>query len=145
MQLVEQGKLALDDSAQLEALPPELRDVKVLQSDGSGGVKLVAKERRLTLRMLLNHTSGFGYAFEDPKLLGWSRPIEPDDFSSNVHDVLHRPLLKQPGTNLKYGVGLDRVGRLVGRLTGLSLETYFQTFILRPLEIQRITFFRRKI
>jgi CubicO group peptidase (beta-lactamase class C family) len=52
LQLVEQGKLALDDSNQLEELCPELKSVKVLQDDGT----LVEKKRRITLRMLLTHT-----------------------------------------------------------------------------------------
>lgn len=56
MQLVEQGILALDDSAQVESLTPELKDVKVLERDGNGGFRLVDKERSITLRMLLNHT-----------------------------------------------------------------------------------------
>lgn len=52
MQLVEQGLLALDDSAQVEQLCPELKQVKVIQDDG----KLVEKKRGITLRMLLTHT-----------------------------------------------------------------------------------------
>ncbi|TKA42725.1 hypothetical protein B0A55_13308, partial [Friedmanniomyces simplex] len=52
MQLVEQGKLSLDDPAQVEGLCPELKDVKVLQPDGS----LFAKKRGISLRMLLTHT-----------------------------------------------------------------------------------------
>jgi CubicO group peptidase (beta-lactamase class C family) len=52
MQLVEQGKLSLDDASQTEKLCPELKDLKVLQSDGS----LVPKKRGITLRMLLSHT-----------------------------------------------------------------------------------------
>lgn len=52
MQLVESGKLSLDDSAQLERLCPELKNVQVLQRDGT----LVPKKRGITLRMLLNHT-----------------------------------------------------------------------------------------
>jgi CubicO group peptidase (beta-lactamase class C family) len=52
MQLVEQGKLSLDDAAQTEDLCPELKDIQVLQPDG----KLVAKKRGITLRMLLSHT-----------------------------------------------------------------------------------------
>lgn len=52
MQLVEKGTLALDDSKQLESLCPELRQVKVLQDDGT----LVEKKRGITLRMLLSHT-----------------------------------------------------------------------------------------
>jgi CubicO group peptidase (beta-lactamase class C family) len=52
MQLVEQGKLQLDDGEQIEKLLPELKDVKVLQKDG----KLVEKNKKITLRMLLTHT-----------------------------------------------------------------------------------------
>jgi CubicO group peptidase (beta-lactamase class C family) len=52
LQLVEQGKIALDNSSQLEELCPELKSVKVLQDDGT----LVEKKRGITLRMLLTHT-----------------------------------------------------------------------------------------
>lgn len=52
MQLVEQGKLALDDADQVERLCPELRDVKYLADDGT----LEQKSGRITLRMLLTHT-----------------------------------------------------------------------------------------
>lgn len=52
MQMVEQGKLRLDDAEQVEQLAPEIKAVKVLQEDGS----LVEKKRGITLRMLLAHT-----------------------------------------------------------------------------------------
>jgi CubicO group peptidase (beta-lactamase class C family) len=52
MQLVEQGKLHLDDGEEMEQLVPELKEIKVLQKDGS----LVEKKRKITLRMLLSHT-----------------------------------------------------------------------------------------
>jgi len=52
MQLVEQGKVPLDDANELERICPELKDVKVLQEDGT----LVDKKRGITLRMLLTHT-----------------------------------------------------------------------------------------
>ena len=52
MQLVEQGRLSLDDGDQLERLCPELKDIGVLQADGS----LASKDNKITLRMLLTHT-----------------------------------------------------------------------------------------
>jgi CubicO group peptidase (beta-lactamase class C family) len=52
MQLVEQGKLHLDDGTEIERLLPELKDGKILQTDG----KLVEKNKKITLRMLLTHT-----------------------------------------------------------------------------------------
>ena len=56
MQLVEQGKLALDDVELVEKLAPELRDVKVIEEHGEGEFRLVEKERGISLRMLLDHT-----------------------------------------------------------------------------------------
>jgi CubicO group peptidase (beta-lactamase class C family) len=53
MQLVEQGKLDLDDHQQLYKLCPELEKVKVLGDDG----KLHDKEKEITIRMLLSHVS----------------------------------------------------------------------------------------
>lgn len=52
MQLVEQGKLHLDDGDELERLCPELKSIKVLQKDGT----LTEKNKKITLRMLLSHT-----------------------------------------------------------------------------------------
>ncbi|KAB8206403.1 beta-lactamase family protein [Aspergillus parasiticus] len=141
MQMVEQGKLALDDVEQVQALAPELEDVQVLERETDGSFCLVPRDCGITLRMLLNHTSGFGYAFEDLKLRDWSRPLGLDDFSGHESDVLHRPLVNQPGTKFQYGVGLDWAGVLVERASGLTLEEYFQHFILRPLGIESITFF----
>lgn len=52
MQLVEQGKLHLDDGEEIEKLIPEFKGLQVLQRDG----KLVPKNKKITLRMLLSHT-----------------------------------------------------------------------------------------
>lgn len=71
----------------------------------------------------------------------WSRPIGIDDFSGHKSDILHRPLVNQPGTRFQYGVGLDWAGVLVERVTGMSLEEYFQKYIFHPLGIRDLTFF----
>ncbi|CAG8000356.1 unnamed protein product [Penicillium olsonii] len=141
MQLVESGALSLDDSDQVETIAPELKAVQVLERAPSGEFRLVPRHRSITLRMLLNNTSGFGYAFEDFNLRDWSRPIGMDDFSGNINDVLHRPLVNQPGTKFQYGVGVDWAGVLVERVSGMDLEQYFHTFILQPLGIERISFY----
>ena len=60
MQLVEQGKLSLDDPALVSQLAPELAVVKVLVRDASGGFRLEEKIRPITLRLLLNHTGTLG-------------------------------------------------------------------------------------
>ncbi|KAF5015813.1 hypothetical protein F66182_12718, partial [Fusarium sp. NRRL 66182] len=120
MQLVEQGKLSLDDAQQVETIAPELRDVKVLEGDLKSGFRLVEKQRKITLRMLLNHTAGFGYPFSHHQLTFYSLPIGYDEFSGYTPDILDLPLINQPGQKFDYGVNIDWAGVLVERVTGLS-------------------------
>ena len=57
MQLVEQGKLALDDADMVEKICPELKDIKILKNvDDNGKPEFVDKKKGITLRMLLSHT-----------------------------------------------------------------------------------------
>jgi CubicO group peptidase (beta-lactamase class C family) len=64
MQLVEQGKLKLDDAEQAETLAPELQRVKFLKGWGDDGKPVLEeKKNRITLRMLLSHTGMFLLSF----------------------------------------------------------------------------------
>lgn len=99
MQLVEQGLLGLDDGDQIESLCPELKDLQVLRPDGS----FEKKNKTITLRMLLNHTAGFGYTFFNERLRDWSFPAGVDEFSGRIEDM-KTPLLFQPGEGWEYGV-----------------------------------------
>ena len=57
LQLVEQGKLALDDADQVEEICPELKAVRILEKvDESGNGYFMEKKNRITLRRLLTHT-----------------------------------------------------------------------------------------
>lgn len=57
LQLVEQGKLSLDDADQVEEICPELKTIRILEkTDESGKGSFVDKRNRITLRMLLIHT-----------------------------------------------------------------------------------------
>ncbi|KAL3421889.1 beta-lactamase [Phlyctema vagabunda] len=134
MQLVERGILALDDSAQVEKLCPELRDIKVLQDDGT----LVAKKRGITLRMLLAHTAGFGYTFFNENLREYNKPVGYDEFSGHIFDVI-QPLVHQPGEAWEYGLGIDWAGIVVERVTGTSLNTYLHQHIFEPLGLKNIS------
>lgn len=99
MQLVEQGLLKLDDGEQAESLCPELKNLKVLRPDGT----MEEKKKQITLRMLLTHTSGFGYSFFNERLRDWALPAGLDEFSGRIEDMIS-PLLFQPGEGWEYGV-----------------------------------------
>lgn len=136
MQLVEQGKLALDDVQLVEGLCPELKDVKVLE-----GQKLVPKKRGITLRMLLSHTAGFGYSFFDKRLNDFYGATGINEFSGLSYDYLSQPLVNQPGEAWEYGINIDWAGICVERASGLSLNDYFQRHIFQPLGITHINMF----
>lgn len=100
MQLVEKRALQLDDGDSLENIVPELKEVQVLREDGT----CETKKKKITLRMLLTHTSGFGYTFLNERLRDWSFPAGANEFSGRIEDVISQPLLFQPGEGWEYGV-----------------------------------------
>ncbi|RMZ91876.1 hypothetical protein DV736_g914, partial [Chaetothyriales sp. CBS 134916] len=139
MQLVEQGKLSLDDADQIAKLCPEIANAKVLQRDG----KLVPPKRAITLRMLLTHTAGFGYTFFNEGLRDYGKPVGYDEFSGQINDFI-QPLVNQPGEAWEYGVNVDWAGIVVERTTNVSLNEYCQLNIFQPLGIKNISFFPSK-
>lgn len=70
----------------------------------------------------------------------WNDPVGVDEFSGRKFDLFEQPLVNQPGECWEYGTGIDWVGLIVERVSGLSLDAYFQKFILEPLGAENITF-----
>lgn len=128
LQLLEQGKLTLDDPA--EKYVPELAKLKVLESfdPATGAYKLRAPARPASVRHFLTHTSGLGYGFtsaiiRDIKL----KPEDAQPFSG--------PLLFDPGDRWLYSTSTDVVGRVVESISGQKLEDYFRQHIFAPLKM----------
>lgn len=92
MQLVEQGKLHLDDGDQLEGLVPELKDIQVLQKDG----KLVPKNKKITLRMLLAHTGKFSVCRNAWKLCIEQKPQLASDIHFSMNSSTSLVLTNSP-------------------------------------------------
>ncbi|KAK8067401.1 beta-lactamase family protein [Apiospora hydei] len=149
MQLVEQGKLRLDDAHQIEELCPEFKTIKILRLDSGSRPsapgrtpettwRFEDKKVGITLRMLLNHTAGFGYAFFNERLRDWCLAAGVNVFPSKFEDV-KMPLLFQPGEGWEYGTGVDWAGIALERSTGLSLNDYLQKHVFAPLEIREMT------
>lgn len=51
------------------------------------------------------------------------------------------PLVFQPGTQWQYGSGIDWAGRVLERITGMTLDEYMKKNVFPPLGIKDITFF----
>ena len=131
MQLVEQGKLQLD--APVSQHLPEFRALQVLEGFASDSGKPILRpaSKPVTLRHLLTHTSGLAYDNWDANLLRYAAHAPEGEIA---------PLMTDPGTRWEYGTSLDWTGRLVERVSGLSLEEYFQRHILQPLGMTDTSF-----
>lgn len=140
LQLVESGAVALDDP--LEEVFPELREVQILQEDGT----LRAPKHPTNLRQLLNHTSGFAYFFTSPVIAqavkldtssGFPLPEEvPEDRYDWGFGIQPRRIF-DAGEDWIYGRGVGVAGRVIERLSGEDLHTYTKTNIFEPLGMSR--------
>ena len=134
MQMVEQGKLALDAPAG-ETLP-ELAAPQVLEGfDAAGQPRLRPARTPITLRRLLTHTAGFGYDTWNADLNRYARVREVPPARTGRLAALGMPLSSDPGTEWQYGINIDWAGRMVEKASGLDLETYFQRHIFGPLRM----------
>ena len=126
MQLVESGKLSLDDPAGL--VDPELAAAQVLTGfDAKGHPQLRPPLRPITLRNLLTHTSGFSYPLWDENAKRYYA------VAGKTKGLPHRPLFFDPDSKWSYGGGIDKVGRLVEMASGEPLDRYFRNHICQPL------------
>jgi CubicO group peptidase (beta-lactamase class C family) len=136
MQLVERGKLTLDEPAAKHL--PELGALQVLHGyDAAGKPVLKPATKTVTLRNLMTHTSGFCYAFFDKQMFEYQSKVGGPP-PGTVAPLT--PLMFEPGTRWQYGTGLDWTGRLVEVVSGLSLEDYFQKNLLGPLGMKDTSF-----
>ena len=136
MMLHEQAKFRLDDP--LSAYIPEFADLTVATGMTQTGVRLESPISAPTVRQLLSHSAGFSYGwfqdtpvdkmYQDAKILSVGSDLE-----SMVSRLAKIPLAYQPGTQWRYSVSTDVVGRLVEVLSGQSFDQYLQERIFEPL------------
>jgi len=127
MQLVEQGKLGLEDP--VDKYLPEMRKLPVFESfdAATGAYRVRPSTRPMTVRHVLTHTSGLGYPFTSATLRDF-KPRAGETYADG-------PLLFEPGERWHYGTSTDVVGRLVEKISGEKLEDYFLRHILGPLKM----------
>jgi methyl acetate hydrolase len=132
MQLVEQGRLSLDQPA--KQILPFLADTKVLLGfDAHDKPLLRAPRTEITLRNLLTHTAGFVYDTWNEAMNHYARVTDLPAARSGKLQALTAPLNFDPGERWEYGINIDIAGRMVEVVSGLDLETYMQRHIFAPL------------
>jgi CubicO group peptidase (beta-lactamase class C family) len=132
MQLVEQGKLTLDEP--VPNIDPALSSPQVLEGfDAAGAPKLRPAKRPITLRHLLTHTAGFSYEVWDANTVRYVKVSGMPSTTTGKVAALRMPLVFDPGDKWEYGVNIDWVGRLVEAVSGQTLDVYFRDKIFAPL------------
>jgi D-alanyl-D-alanine carboxypeptidase len=124
MSAVERGELRLDKT--IDAFYPRL-----------------PRARRITVRMLLNHTSGLPDYGDDPKI---AATIDDDPDHRWTRDELLAGIRKsdfEPGAKYKYSnTNFIVLGGILERVTGKPIEQLFNERIRAPLRVSRRTSFR---
>jgi D-alanyl-D-alanine carboxypeptidase len=117
LQLVDDGELRLDD-----AVRSHLPEVTQVSAD-------------ITIRQLLNHTSGLADVFNDTTRRGLERRPQRSWSSEEVLATLHGPWYR-PGEGWAYAnTNYMLLGLIVERLTGSTLEGELARRFLEPLAL----------
>ena len=144
--LYEKGAFQLDDP--VDKFVDEFRDARVFISGRKDSINSVEAETPMTIRQLMNHTSGLTYGAFDPGPVGQlmrSGKIDFGNLEANLGDTVRRlasiPLCFQPGSQWRYGVSTDVLGYVIEVVTGKTLLQVFDELIFQPLNMND-TFFQ---
>lgn len=150
LQLVERSLLDLDDPSVIEKHFPEMTKLKILDGyvdapDTASSKKPNFKDRQkpITPRMLLDHTSGITNGWMDREYREYRSTIPPmrtdldpvDAFWETITNPEYFFLLSEPG-NFRYTFGPDMFGIMAERLSGQSLAQYYEKNITGPLGLK---------
>ncbi|MEJ1239772.1 serine hydrolase domain-containing protein [Chryseolinea sp. T2] len=142
MMLMEEGKFLLDDP--VSKYIPTFANPKVLDkfNDKDSSYTTVPAKREVTVRDLLSHTSGIGYAqigskeanaiyFKNKLTAGLL--VTDDKLLDAMTRLGKLPLMHNPGEKWTYGLNTDLLGCLVEIWSGMPLDDFFRTRIFGPL------------
>ena len=139
MQLVEQGKLSLDEP--IGKVLPDLAAPMVLEGfDAKGEPKLRPAKKPITLRHLMTHTAGFAYNMWNGDMVQYLEKTGLPAVTTCKNAALKMPLMSDPGTRWEYGINIDFVGKAVEAATGKRLDAYLRDHLFAPLGMKDTAF-----
>jgi CubicO group peptidase (beta-lactamase class C family) len=127
MQLVEQGKVKLDD--------PIIKYVPHFKLDDE-------RYTAITIRHMVTHTSGM----PDVQDYEWDNPVYDDDaLERYVRRLSSEQLIAAPGEKYQYSnMAYEVLGDLIAQVSGMSFEAYVDNNILAPLKMQHSTLLKQE-
>ncbi|MCX6238006.1 MAG: serine hydrolase [Bacteroidia bacterium] len=141
MTLYEEGYFLLTDP--VSKFIPECRTPKVvMKSPTSDSIILVPVKSEITIRQLLNHTSGitYGDALQGKyyKQAGMTVGLTPTKgtIAEMIKKLGQLPLISQPGEEFHYGMSVDVLGYLIEAISKMPLDEYLRKHIFEPLKMQ---------
>src|SRR5882757_5855243 len=112
MQLVEQGKLSLDEP--IGKVLPDLASPQVLEGfDAKGEPKLRPAKKPITRRHRMTHTAGFCYQLWNDDMASYLEHTGTPDITRCKNAALKTPIMSDPGTRWEYGTNIDFVGKAI--------------------------------
>ncbi|MEO7983811.1 MAG: serine hydrolase domain-containing protein [Bacteroidota bacterium] len=149
MMLLEEGKFLLDDA--VSKYIPAFKKQQVLDKFNAADTTYttIPAKSEVTIRQLLTHTSGLGYAQigsrESNAIYAKSNltagiGVKNDKLLDAMNRLAKLPLLHQPGEKWTYGLNSDLLGCLVEVISGRTLDEFFRTRIFEPL-VMKDTYF----
>lgn len=150
MMLHEEGKFMLDDP--ISNFIPEFKNPRVIDKYNKADTTYttVPAKREITIRDLLTHTSGLGYAqigSSEAKNIYYKAGIVggigiPEFVLADKMKILGSlPLFHQPGEKFTYGLNTDVLGYLVEVISGMTLKDFLQKRIFEPLGMKDTYFY----
>ncbi len=139
MQLVEEGKLKLEDEA--SRYVPDIAKLQVLTGfDTAGKPQTRPPVRAITVKHLMLHTSGLGYDFFYADDARYAEATGTPSILGCTYEGMQRVLLHDPGERWTYGANIDWLGLIVEKLRGKRLGEVLEERLFNPLGMVDIAF-----
>jgi CubicO group peptidase (beta-lactamase class C family) len=151
MILIQDGKLKLDQP--VSDILPAFKSMRVQLSENT--IESRHATRPITIRNLLTHTAGLGYnivtkgpllelynqkginpAQVNVALEAQSRPVRAPNLQEFANRVASLPLIADPGTKWSYSIGLDVMGAVIEKASGMNFDAFVRKRIFDPLKMR---------